>query len=398
MQHRILLQVLSLCIVLIIPTIHSKSTIEPCNSSDSCISLLYYILPYDSKLSEIAYRFRANISDILGANSISTQFLGDQIFEAKSILKVPILCSCVDGIRRNILTTYTVRPADTAESISEGFGGFVSAEQIRSGNGINATNPLISGQSLVIPLPCTCFGNVNNGIPAVYMSYAVKIGESLGSVATEFRTTTMELVGINGLGQPVVNPGDILFIPISACSSANLKWYEESLIVPNGSYALTASNCIKCVCGTHDLNLRCWPSCIVPSCYNQLQCKDSDLFIGDSFVQKTQSGCKVTSCIYRGHNGGKIYKSLTYSWQVACQGNQSCNTAAPSPSPSPSPSINPTAGTINTPKFNTTTSQNLFNVSSQGTILLLLTHAHGASFYSLLVLPLGMGLALLFSL
>lgn len=113
------------------------------------------------------------------------------------------------------MTTYTVRPADTAESISEGFGGFVSAEQIRSGNGINATNPLISGQSLVIPLPCTCFGNVNNGIPAVYMSYAVKIGESLGSVATEFRTTTMELVGINGLGQPVVNPGDILFIPIS---------------------------------------------------------------------------------------------------------------------------------------------------------------------------------------
>lgn len=55
-------------------------------------------------------------------------------------------------------------------------------------------------------------------------------------------------------------------------------------------------------------SLRCWPSCIVPSCYNQLQCKDSDLFIGDSFVQKTQSGCKVTSCIYRGHNGGKIYK------------------------------------------------------------------------------------------
>ncbi|XP_022754861.1 lysM domain-containing GPI-anchored protein 1-like [Durio zibethinus] len=298
----------SLLLHIFIPLTHPKSTIEPCNSSDSCLSLLYYILPYDSKLSEIAYRFQANISDILGANSIAPTTLGDQIFETKSIFKVPVSCSCVDGIRRYMSTTYTVRPADTADSISEGFGGFVSAEQIKSSNGINATNPLMSGQSLVIQLPCTCFGNVNNGIPAVYMSYVVKIGESLDNIATEFGTTTMELEGINGLGQPVVNPGDILSIPISACSSANLKWYKESLIVANGSYALTASSCIKCVCGPNDFNLRCWPSGIAPLCYDQLRCKDSDLFIGDSLVHKTPFGCKVTSCIYRGHNGGKIYR------------------------------------------------------------------------------------------
>ncbi|XWS50721.1 hypothetical protein CRYUN_Cryun12cG0111300 [Craigia yunnanensis] len=217
MQHQVPLPILllSLLLYIFIPITHPKSTIEPCNSSDSCISLLYYIMPYDSKLSEIAFRFQANISDILGVNSISPKSLGDEIFEAKSILKVPISCSCVDGIRRYISTTYTVRPADTAESISEGFGGFVSAEQIRSSNGINATNPLMTGQSLAIPLPCTCFGNVNNGITAVYMSYVVKTGESLDSVATEFGTTTMELEGINGLGHPVVNPGDILSIPIS---------------------------------------------------------------------------------------------------------------------------------------------------------------------------------------
>lgn len=38
--------------------------------------------------------------------------------------------------------------------------------------------------------------------------------------------------------------------------SANLNWYNESLIVPNGSYALTASNCIKCTCGPSDRSIK----------------------------------------------------------------------------------------------------------------------------------------------
>ncbi|OMP08932.1 Peptidoglycan-binding Lysin subgroup [Corchorus olitorius] len=236
MQHQVvqiplpvLILIASLILYIFIPIIHSRSTIEPCSSSDSCTSLLHYILPYDSKLSEIAYRFQVNISDILGANNLNPKSLGNEIYEAKSALKVPISCSCVDGIRRYTTATYAVRAADTTDSISEGFGGLVSAEQIETSNGINATNPLISGQSLVIPLPCTCFGNVNNGIPTIYMSYVVKIEDNLASIATEFGTTNKELEAINGLGQPVVNPGDIVSIPISA------------------------SNCIKCVCGTQDL-------------------------------------------------------------------------------------------------------------------------------------------------
>lgn len=39
----------------------------------------------------------------------------------------------------------------------------------------------------------------------------------------------------------------------AACSSANLNWYNESLIVPHGSYGLTANNCIKCICGPGNL-------------------------------------------------------------------------------------------------------------------------------------------------
>ncbi|CAK7349733.1 unnamed protein product [Dovyalis caffra] len=426
-------------------TTHAKSVIEPCSSSDSCTSLLSYILPYDSKLSEIAYRFQVNISDISAANSINptTSFLSNQIFHAKSIVKIPIPCPCVDGIRRSISTTYTVRAADTAEFISEGYGGLVSPQQIMSANGVDARNPLMSGQTLLIPLPCTCFNNSDNGIATVYMSYVVQSDESLGSIAMEFDTTVMDLEAVNGLGQPVVDPGDVLAIPISvraasgvifswldklfgnpgskpqslrldsshgtianqlhsnkftirlfyaACSSANLNWHNETLIVPNGSYALTANDCIKCICEPGSLNLQCLPSGIESSC-SHLQCKDSDLFIGDTYVENTSIGCNITACEYRGHYGRKIFRSLVNSSYVQCPGDRNCNATCPSGSPlsnnpdlvpsialppvsSPSPAPCPNMGIDgsnprNRKSFNISSNEELLKKASWCTLLLL---------------------------
>ncbi|KAK7267270.1 hypothetical protein RIF29_19937 [Crotalaria pallida] len=293
-----------------------------CTSPYSYTSLLSYLLPWDSKLSEIATRFNVNVSDILAANSVSpitpTSYAANQIQRAKSLVKIPIPCPCVDGIRRSVSTIYNVQPADTLASISDGYGGLVSAEQIKSVNSINATNPLVNGGRIVIPLPCTCLNNVNNGGTVIYMSYVVQKGESLGNIATVYGTTVSELETVNGLGQDAVDPGDILVVPIAACSSATLNWYNESLIVPNGSYALTASNCIKCSCAPIDLKLQCTPSGLGVPCYN-LHCKGSNLLIGDEHVDHSKTGCNVSHCVYCGHRGGKI---LSRSAKLKAQNNR----------------------------------------------------------------------------
>ncbi|KAE9613920.1 hypothetical protein Lalb_Chr05g0222521 [Lupinus albus] len=91
----------------------------------------------------------------------------------------------------------------------------------------------------------------------------------------------------------------------AACSSAPLNWYNESLIVPNGSYALTATNCIKCNCAPLDLKMQCNPSGLDVPCYN-LRCKGSNLLIGDVHMEHSKTGCNVSQCVYRGHRGGKI--------------------------------------------------------------------------------------------
>ncbi|ONI09152.1 hypothetical protein PRUPE_5G220900 [Prunus persica] len=372
---------------LLVLVTHAKSTIEACSSSDSCTSLLSYIVPWDSKFSEIAYRFQVNVFDVLAANSINLTIPspGNQILQAKSLLKIPNSCACVDGIRRSIIA-YTVKAADSLDLISQGYGGLVSAEQIRTMNGIGPKNPLTSGQSIMIQLPCTCFNNTNNGVASVYMSYVVQSGESLSSIGLEFGATLMELVSINGLDQPRVDPGDTLAIPFSACSSANLNWYNESLIVPNGSTALTANDCIKCFCRPSSLKLHCSPSGIVGPC-SHLQCKESDLFIGDVSIQQNAIGCNVSTCLYRGHNGRKIFRSLENSTHANCSADgedysagsaeQSPNPIVPciSLSPSPLPSAHPPMG-VSAYGPSSTHNPNIPNYST------LLTHAPS---YSLLV-------------
>ncbi|MED6112845.1 hypothetical protein PIB30_065379 [Stylosanthes scabra] len=334
-------------LIIVVGVVETKSTIEPCNSTKPCPSLLSYLLPCDSMLSEIATRFNVNVSDIMAANSAFpiTPSCDSEIVRAGSTVKIPATCECVDGIRRSVSAVYRVEASDTLESISQGYGGLVSADQIRS---VNNGMPLLDGDVVVIPLPCSCMKNKNNGRRVVYMSYVVQKGETLESVASYFGTTLSDLESVNGLGQPTLLPGDILYIPIPA----TLNWYNERLMVPNGSYALTANNCIKCTCSPNDLKMQCFPSGMDVPCYN-LRCKGSNLAIGDEHLEYSNAGCNVTQCVYRGHKGGKILSSLINSSYLQCPDNISSSGAKCWPpsapyfegpfvlSPSPSPTLFP---------------------------------------------------------
>lgn len=214
MTCKFLIPIFLLILLIVVPhNMLAKSVIEPCDASDSCPSYLSYRLPWDSKISEISFRFGVDVSHLLVANSIDSN-QPNQILPEKSFVKVPISCSCVDGIRRSLSTHYTIGATDTLMSVSEMYGGLVSAEQIGIANGIDEEHPLASGQSLVIPLPCTCFNNSNNGAASVYMSYVVQSGDELIKIAAEFGVTIGNLEIINGL-QNQIDPGDILSIPLA---------------------------------------------------------------------------------------------------------------------------------------------------------------------------------------
>lgn len=305
----------------------SKSTIEPCSNSDSCSALVGYTLYTDLKVSEVASLFDVDPIALLTANSIDISYpdVENHILPSKLFVKVPITCSCVDGIRKSTSTSYKTRPSDTLAAIADGiYGGLVSADQIKEANANSISDPSVLnvGTTLVIPLPCTCFNGTDNNLPAIYMSYVVRPVDTLAGIATRYSTTLTDLMNVNALGSPAIKDGDILAIPLSACSSSFPRYASDyALSVPNGSYAITASHCVQCSCGMGSRNLYCMPASLAVSC-SSMQCKNSNLMVGNVTMQQTSGGCNVTTCSYGGFVNGTIITELSTSLQPRCPGPQ----------------------------------------------------------------------------
>ncbi|KAJ1701537.1 hypothetical protein LUZ63_001316 [Rhynchospora breviuscula] len=348
---------------LFIPSSLSKSTIEPCGASpssptDPCPSLLSYTLYADLKVAELAALFQTDPFALLAANSFDPSLPNapNRILPAGLPVRIPTTCSCSDGIRKSVSTRYVTRPSDTLSSIAETvYGGLTSADQIKDANAISGA--LDVGQTLVIPLHCTCFNSTDNSLPAIYLSYVVKDGETLQSITAQYATTLTDIMNVNSMGSPLVSPGDIISVPLPACSSMFPRFASDyGLVVANGTYAITAGRCVQCSCGPGNLNLFCTPASFGASCSN-MQCTGGTLMLGNYTAQATSAGCSVTSCNYGGFVNGTIITALSTSIQPQCPGQHlfppllSIPTSAMHqsylpPSPAPLPQA---GGTLNMP-------------------------------------------------
>ncbi|KAL5704324.1 LysM domain-containing GPI-anchored protein 1 [Ranunculus cassubicifolius] len=303
--------------------VYSKSTIEPCSNSDTCNAMVGYTLYTDLKVSEVSSLFQIDPISLLTTNAIDISYpnVENHILPASLFLKIPILCSCVDGIRKSVSTRYKTRPSDTLASIADTiFSGLVSADQIREANLVSDPSVLDPGMNLVVPLPCTCFNSTDNYLPAVYLSYLVKEVDSLVRIAARYSTTITDLMNVNAMGTSAVTAGDILAIPLPACASNFPRYTTDfNLNVANGSYATTAGHCVQCSCGPGNLNLYCTPASLAVSC-SSMQCRNSNLMLGNVTSQQTAGGCNVTSCTYGGFSNGTILTTLTTSLQPRCPG------------------------------------------------------------------------------
>jgi LysM repeat protein len=203
----------------------AKTTIEPCSGADACPALLGYTLYADMKVSEVAALFDADPAAVLAANALDFASPGaaNRILPAGTALRVPTRCACADGVRKSVAVRYATRPSDTLGNIADVvFAGLPSADQIRTANGLAAEDPdapLAPGLKLVIPLPCVCFNSTDNNLPAVYLSYVVRVGDTAQSIAATHATTVTDISNVNAMGSPIVAPGDILAIPLSGKQS-----------------------------------------------------------------------------------------------------------------------------------------------------------------------------------
>ncbi|KAJ4715871.1 LysM domain-containing GPI-anchored protein like [Melia azedarach] len=264
-----------------------------CRSPATCQALVGYAPVNRSSISDIQSLFNVkNLRSILGANDLPLNTPRNFTVEAKQVVKVPIPCLCTNNTGvSNKKPTYIVKKDDGLYFIAR-------------------TDLIQIGQNLTIPLPCSCDDVENQKV--VHYAHVVEAGSSFGLIAKQFGTDARTLMDLNGINDSMLIAGEPVDVPLKACnSSIRSDSLDNSLLVANGTYAVTADSCVKCSCDSaNNTTLQCEPSQILrphkakwDTC-PAMQCESESLSLGNT----TSNGC--SQCTYAGYNETSILTSL----------------------------------------------------------------------------------------
>ncbi|KAG5239195.1 lysM domain-containing GPI-anchored protein [Salix suchowensis] len=285
-----------------------------CTEKTSCHSLVGYKSPNTTSISSIQKLFGVkNRHSLLGANNLPLSTPSNYVIREQQVIKIPIPCICFNGTgASNKMPIYTVQPGDTLSYIaSDVFMGLLTYPRIQQVNQIENPDKINASQELWIPLPCSC--EEVEGERVVHYAHLVEAGSTVEEIAAMFGTTNDTLYRLNG----IVNNSQLIAetafdVPLKACnSSVREDSLDSPFLVPNNTYFLTASNCVKCKCdAANNWILQCDPSRIKPSNWSTcpaMQCEDSSLTVGSTTV----SSCNTTTCAYAGYNSDQnIFTTL----------------------------------------------------------------------------------------
>lgn len=278
-----------------------------CNSppETTCRALVGYISPNTTTFRSIQTLFGVkHLRSLLAANDRSPTLSPNTTVRAQETVFIPFTCRCSNGTGTSDRSpVYTVQKDDGLYYIASSvFSYLVVYQDIQLVNGIENANLIEVGQKLWIPLPCSC--DEVDGNKAVHYAHVVAEGSTVEQIAEDFRVSEKTLMDLNGLASAKELMADkALDVPLKACAS---KIHNDSLdadlLVPNGAYALTANNCVRCSCGSaNNWTLLCQPSEFASSSGStcpSMQCSGAhDLYIGNT----TGTSCSSTTCSYAGY-------------------------------------------------------------------------------------------------
>uniref|UniRef100_A0A0E0FMW3 Protein kinase domain-containing protein n=1 Tax=Oryza nivara TaxID=4536 RepID=A0A0E0FMW3_ORYNI len=182
----------------------------PCNSvsvNPLCNSYLY-VTPEGRNLSKVASDFSGNASLFQRITRLS----GSEDL----LVNVPCVCEAINSTMTGLFhdSNYTVKAGETGDFInSKTFSGLA----LNVGDGHNPGRE----EKLIIHLPCGCSSTAPEGV----LSYAVQDGDTLGNIASLFRSSWKDILDLNPrVANPdFIKPGWILFIPMGVAGPSNKK-------------------------------------------------------------------------------------------------------------------------------------------------------------------------------
>lgn len=174
-------------------------------------------------LTRIARLYGVSVQSIIARNNIANpnRIVPGQVLIIPSTTPVPLPTpQPPTGV-----TTYVVQRGDTLNIIAARFG-LSSWRQIGAFNNLQTPNVIFAGQVLQIPpasyvppasyQPDLSAGQGGGALPPQQtITYIVRTGDTLDSIARTYNTTQAAILQANNLVTTVVIPGQVLLVPIN---------------------------------------------------------------------------------------------------------------------------------------------------------------------------------------
>ena len=224
-----------------------QTIIIPNNSGSNPNTTFNYTVKQGDTLYGIARMYKTSVQELVKLNNLVNSDLS-----IGQILKIPEMYNSEEEINLPEYINYTVRKGDTLYSISKKYG--ITPDLIIKDNSLSNNN-LTIGEVLKIRILNDngvieeCFGE-DYIIPTStnYISYTVKKGDSLYSIANKYNISVSSIVSANNLKSNNLRIGEILKIPIVSSGSTTMKYIVkkgDSLYSIARKYNTTVDNLKK---------------------------------------------------------------------------------------------------------------------------------------------------------
>lgn len=166
---------------------------------------IVYVVSSGDTLYKIAERYGTTVNDLMNYNKLTSSNLnvGQQILiPRRDINKEP------SDTENNII--YTVQSGDSLWSIANRYN--TTVDELKKYNNLGSES-LRVGQQLKIPRGSTVTPPNNQVTGTDYITYVVKSGDSLWSIANKYNITANDLMQYNNLKTNLLNIGQVIKIP-----------------------------------------------------------------------------------------------------------------------------------------------------------------------------------------
>ena len=249
------------------PVITNKSDYTQTNNGASTTATAtYYTVQSGDTLSGIAVEYNTTTATLTSLNNLSNPnliYVGQRLLvksastaaASSATSTATSTASATSTSSTTSATTYTVKSGDTLSSIASSHNTTTAA--LTSLNSLANPNLIYVGQVLKLANTTTASTSSTSSAASTSssaMTYTVKSGDTLSSIASSYNTTTSTLTSLNNLSNPnLIYVGQVLKVAGSSTSvSTSTSSSSASQATTSGTYTVKAGDTFSSIASSYN--------------------------------------------------------------------------------------------------------------------------------------------------